>query len=167
MRSLSLALTLSALLFAPPAGAQTRDDASTERPHAGHAVFVEIGGSGLLYSLNYERRLPGGAAARVGGSFVRAQDVSVATLPLTLSWLAGRGAHRLELGGGLLIGRVRDAVDLAEFGGTLTTALATGTLGYRWQHQPHGMLLRVTLTPFVTGHPRAFPWAGLSVGYAF
>ena len=83
---------------------------------ADNSLYLELGGSGAVYSLNYERFVHDDVSLRVGFGYVSLKganidggtvtaDVSMLTIPVTASYLGiGSGNHRLELGAR---GRVR------------------------------------------------------------
>jgi len=144
---------------------------------ARNSIFLELGGNGLLYSLNYDHKFFDHASARIGGMFltVAADDpntldgrVSVILVPILANYLVGNGSSRLEIGGGLLLGGVNadasvenEAID--EIGGGATL---TANLGYRLQPRDGGFLFRIGFTP-VFGPGYFLPWAGLSLGATF
>lgn len=136
---------------------------SQPKPGQNH-VFFELGGSGLLYSVNYERLLSGGWNVRLGWS----------TVSFIYSYKAYfGGATKLlssprrgfELGGavGLLVlthflfWEIDPPVG-APYGGPI--------LGYRYLPESRGPTFRIAATPLVTSEG-VTPWVGLSVGYAF
>ena len=98
--------SLAVLLLLPAAAAAQ----SNEPSHA--AMYVEAGGSGLLYSVNYEARLVGMVNGRIGFMAVNQPvndgtsqiDVGVLLVPVMANVLVGSGSHRLELGAGPLLG---------------------------------------------------------------
>src|SRR5687768_16314907 len=99
-------LVLSLLAAVPDSSAQ----------EARNAVHFELGGSAIVPSFNYERRLNANWFGRVGASVVvgETEDDSDTTfvVPLTASHVSNPAAnHHLELGGGLTI-TVGDRQDL-------------------------------------------------------
>ncbi|HEX8696164.1 MAG TPA: hypothetical protein VF746_27350 [Longimicrobium sp.] len=170
--ALALALAASLPLAARPAAAQEE----VQPPLARNAVYVELLGSGLLYSINYDRLITPSVAGRVGFMFVRAEDDSgdsgtIAIAPITASKLWGNGSSHFETGVGLAVatadfdfGELDDFDEDADL--SSTTVYGTGVLGYRYQRPGGGFLFRVGLTPIFTTNDFA-PWFGLSFGYAF
>lgn len=164
-RSSFAAAALLALALARPARADDEDDGSPPLP-APNAVYVELGGSALAYSVNYERRVDEHVALRVGvGAWP-----SAAVVPFACYALLGGGAHHLELGLGLGVG----AGGGAHAGVQAFAALPS--VGYRYQPREGGFVFRLTgevITfggqgPFVSEPGGAiFPWLGLSLGRAF
>lgn len=174
MRAAVLFLSLGAIVFAA-APARLAAQATPE-----NAIYVELLGSGGLYSLNYERRI-GTARARVGFSNWTVDDLFGAgkdrytVLPLTVSHVAGSGNHHLESGGGVTIGHTAFS---SSFDGSRTSSgfvSLTGLLGYRYQKPASGFIFRAVLTPFYgfgreqVAYPDQgfFPSFGISFGSAF
>jgi hypothetical protein len=175
---------LASLLLANQASAQSSGSAATlpsgahqpARDQAGpanQAVYLEIGGNGGLYSLNYERYLNEDVTFRVGAMFLwlpQGADVPHgpwAGVPMTLSFVGKRlGDHALELGGGVL--PMYDRLD-GRGRGSLSLS-ATAVAGYRYAPADGGYLFRAGLTPHVLvgrGESLFVPWAGVSFGYRF
>ena len=174
MQRITLAF-LTCLMVAAPASSQ---DAAPE-PEARNALYFELGGNALLYSLNYERRLRDAVSARAGFMFLAVEgtdndtgqsaDAKVALIPLMINGLLGDGAGRLELGIGPIFGLASGSVSDVEgtqvdFSG-LGFAGVTSTIGYRDQPSDGGIIFRAGLVPFYSGEPQL--WGGLSLGYAF
>ena len=176
MRTISL-LVAAVLLLATTGGKVASQAAA---PSAVNAVYFELGGNAIVYSVNYERRLSDTWSGRAGFMIVSASgvdvdtgdqvDASVAIIPLMANALVGRGTHRLELGIGPLFaiggGQVEDAEvgDVDEFSAA-GLAGVTSTFGYRRQPRDGGFVFRASLNPFYSERPQL--WAGLSVGWAF
>lgn len=169
-------MTLGLLaILALPLAAVAQDDEPFSAPNA---VYFELGGNGLLYTFNYERRFRDHLAGRAGLMFFALEgttsdgeevDVEAVLVPLMINGLIGDGAGRFEIGAGPLIGyadaSARDIegteIDVEGFG----FAGVTSTLGYRYHPQDGGFLFRVGLTPFISGSPQI--WGGISIGYVF
>jgi hypothetical protein len=162
------ALLLLALLLAPATLAQ----------EARNAVHFELGGSAIVPSVNYERRLNTNWFGRAGLSVVTGQsdsatDGDTATtfiVPLTASYVSRpSSSHHLELGGGVTIAG-GDRQELYDFGDgedeEFSTLFVTGIVGYRYQKPDGGFQFRAAFTP-VAGGGDFLPWAGVSFGYAW
>jgi hypothetical protein len=147
---------------------------------ARNAAYFELGGNGILYSFNYDRRFNDTWTGRAGFMIVSANgidedtgdevDVDIAIIPLMINALVGRGTHRLELGIGPLFAIAGAQVEDAEVGdidefSAAGLAGVTSTFGYRRQPTNGGFVFRAALNPFYSGQPQL--WAGLSVGWAF
>ena len=140
MRAMFCAIALVAGLAAP-SYAQTSG-----------AAYLEVGGSGLYYSVNGELPIGGERTVRVGGM----------TLPgpasggtASINQLIGRGNGRFILGLGATFAR----------GHGINLGAATATIGYRYAI-PGGMFVQYALTPFFTTDG-PIPWSGISVGKSF
>jgi hypothetical protein len=140
---------------------------------AQHAAYAEIGGSGIIPTVNYERRFSPNFAAHIGLGVVSASesggdtDVTVA-LPLVGSYISHpQSNHHFEAGGGLLF-VFGDAQDFDAFDedDSVSNVAVTGLAGYRYQKPDRGFVFRATVTPVVYDGGVA-PWAGLSFGYAW
>lgn len=154
---------------------------------AKNSMFVELGGSGVMYSLNYERFFLQDAAVRVGAMYFGISSSATSgttTDSASASWLAipilaeytgvRQGNHALELGVGI---EPMHFSATASSDGTFGAAngwLMTGTaaIGYRYQNPAGGFLFRATFTPLFVFSPAqggsAFvPWGGVSFGYSF
>lgn len=164
--------------------------AAQERPvSARDAVYLEVGGYGGYYSLNYDRRISDRLAVRVGGSETAFTNLDgerfhITALPVGVGFLidpemlrpgASRwfgGAHRwIEIGPGLVLGSEGSDRESAPEERTGLVVL-TGTLGFRLQRPTQGWLLRIGLTPFLPlkSPPGTFftgVSGGISVGYSF
>lgn len=144
---------------------------SQAQDFARNSIFLELGGNGALYSLNYDHKFFDHASARVGGMYLplSAEDsddrVNVALFPIMINYLVGSGSSRLEVGIGTLAGYVSGNADNENFSEGAVGGL-TGTLGYRLQPVDGGFLFRIGVTPFTTGAGIQL-WGGLSLGATF
>jgi hypothetical protein len=151
-----------------------------EAPAARNAVFVELLGNGGLYSVNYERMLTDQLGLRVGFATWDSPFLSdgtppdrYETLPVTMSYLLGRGERKLELGGGITFGQ--RTFDRSSGGRDFSFRSLTAIVGYRSQPREGGYLFRVGATPFYSfddgeeayPDPGLFFSAGVSFGYRF
>lgn len=136
-----------------------------------HALYAELMGSGIFYSLNFEYRLSKWIALRGGGgTMTSSADRSYVNLLLMAMFISNDDGNAFELGAGGVGVRVRDADGSAEFG--MAGALA---LGYRYQPIEGGVMFRVTYTPLFYKRFSLSDWnvtytrtmVGLSMGYAF
>lgn len=129
------------------------------------SVYVELGGNALIYSLNYDVLFPSNWGIRLGTGFYphdfrdrtlyRSSDDSYAFLGLVMGTkMLGKTAHKIEVGTGLLFGRIydREEWDFIEPPG------ATFTLGYRlYPAKPSYFTFKAAFTPVITRtgfHPR-------------
>ena len=157
------------LAFAAPADAQ-----DVHPPVRTNALYLELLGNGGLFSINYERavgpslRVRVGAASWTAQSFWSEAETQIATFPLLLHALPGRGPHRLEAAVGVLPGRRRQDRNVGESGAFVSL---TGLVGYRYEPPDRRFLFRAGVTPFYGfGDPAiAYPDKGFlpSIGISF
>lgn len=162
------------MLFAQLAPAQDLEERDPRQ-----SVFLEVGGPGVAYSVNYERYLSPDWSIRAGGSVFslvesETRDAMTAFVaPITGQYLFFEGAHHLELGAGLHVGVIRSTLNTYDQAEAFGMIAATGVVGYRYQKPDGGWLFRATFTPMYWGERFAILgsplqlWGGLSVGYAF
>jgi hypothetical protein len=149
---------------------------------ADNTVFAEVLGNGLLYSINYERRvvLSGiDLGLRGGASFFTykvAKDegtgnLTLATFPLVVSAYFGPPRHKLQLGIGatwLYVSTSTDNTGTKFSGGEDGLGLAaTAVVGYRYVPPGGGFTFGAGFTPLVRTGKGVLAWGGLSGGYAF
>ena len=161
--------------------------AAKER-EAKNAIYLDLLGPGLLYSINYDRMITDEFSARIGFSYfgvgASATDSTGATtasasfsywaVPITASYLGiGSDTNMLELGAGASIlnfsgsGLIEsDDADVGA-GASVTTLSATAMVGYRRQPADGGFVFRVGLSPVMTFGAGMLPWGYLSLGAAF
>ncbi len=103
-RPLAGCLTIAALVAVAPSGAHAQGGRT-----AFNTIFLELGGNGLIYSVNYERIMPSDVSLRAGFSYMSVSgasgtasaNVSALGIPLTFSYLGlGGGSAKFELGAG-------------------------------------------------------------------
>jgi hypothetical protein len=161
--------------------------ANSEGREAKNAIYVDLAGPGLFYSLNYDRELIPNLSARIGISYLSigasATDGSGNTasvglsywaVPITASYLGIGSANNIfELGGGPVImnfsgsGLVESGDEDVSAGGSVTTVALTGLAGYRHQPADGGFVFRVGLSPMMVLGANFLPWGYLSLGAAF
>lgn len=140
--------------------------ASQELMVKSKAVFFELGGSGGIASLNFEKQF----SERNNTRFAWRTGISVAPvdrnsgtgiiLPVLLHALTGKAPHRLDLG----IGQGITVTTKGSFY-LLTTACA----GYRYQKEESPWFYRLAYTPLISWleHWQVQHWGGISIGYTF
>ena len=185
MKKFCLLLVAFAALATPamadPMG-RGRDDRD-----ANNSFFLEGGGPGLLYSLNYERLVESDWALRIGVSYASisasagstSAEASFLTVPVTASYLGLReGNHILELGVGAtgIYASGAGSSGVTAASGSGMTALGTVMVGYRRQPVNGGFQFRVGFEAlagkglaFSNPDPNAFgvlPWLYMSLGFS-
>lgn len=129
-----------------------------------NSLYIELGGNALAYSVNYDRIYDERYVFRAGIGYFGVDNASVAIIPLTASYLFGRGASKFEIGVGMTIVTAR----LSGFAGISGSPalLGTGILAYRYQPMDGGFFFRGGLAPF-WGSSGFYPWYSLSFGVSF
>lgn len=163
----ALALTATLATLAALAGS-----ASPAAANPANSLFLEVGGAGGFYSLNYERFVSPSVSLRGGAGYLWVWP----SIPLTATWFVGEGTHRLELGAGAVLfltpsedkddaNVLEDLIeDILIAEGRGTQVVGTATAGYRLTSGR--FLLRLAFTPYWKGD-EFVPWAGASLGLAF
>ena len=121
------------------------------------SIYLELGGTALVYSMNYEKLFNDHFALRFGISFFEVFS-SVTIFPMSVSWLLSdsNSDWHIELGGsaGLV---VKEQFYFGPIIGIRKHNVSEG-----------GFLFRVTATPFWDPLERErFFWAGISIGGSF
>lgn len=162
--------------------AESEDESAAAEREAKNAIYLDLLGPGLIYSINYDRVITGDLSARIGLSYLSlgasTDDAEVGfsylAVPLTVSYLGiGSENNMLEVGGGLVLMSVKGSglVDAGESSGSVeasaTLLSATGIVGYRHQPADGGFVFRVGLSPLMTFGDGFLPWGYLSLGAAF
>lgn len=164
------------------------EDADDERS-AQNVVFGEIGGNGVLYSVNYERLFgDSGFSARIGFSYMaisfggttidangRATTVSASTswvtVPLLANYYVGGVRNKLHLGLGFTMLIVTANASEGALFGSVSGFLPcpTAVLGYRYLPPDGGFAFSVGFTPFLfpSSNRPFLPWGGLGFGGVF
>jgi len=176
------------IALALAAAASCATAAQAQQRYASSSLFLEGGGPGLLYSVNYEILFDGDYGIRAGFSYqpLSASSsptggsgrASLFTIPILLTHLVSFRSSALELGGGATIIKA----DGAGSGSGLsvpspgTTVIGTATLGYRFQPPAGGMQFRIGVEALVgkglamhNPDPNSIgvlPWMYLSIGYS-
>ena len=136
-----------------------------------NSFYLELVGSGGLYSINYDRLFTENFGARIGFMYFEADwlfyflDVDMFLIPTTLNFLVGTGKHKFELGAGPVF-----VFGSASFFGSDPVSGSgvawTGTIGYRYQQNDGGFMWRVGFTP-VLFSGEFYPYGGISFGFSF
>lgn len=163
------------MMVAPPAMVPMPELDPTRT--AMNALFVEFGGNGLFYTLNYERFLTQDVSARVGLGYLSVRNsaieggvsASLTTVPLLINYLGiGEYNHRLELGAGAVFFHLSaptyDGLG-SDFGSGALLA-ATGSISYRYVPLNGGFNFKAGFTPLLSSFG-LLPLVGVSLGAAF
>ncbi|WP_209328837.1 hypothetical protein [Lunatimonas salinarum] len=151
------------------------------------SIYLELGGAGLAYSVNYDFRFDKanqqswGMRMGAGGWATRSDfsSESLLTIPVQVNRLFGKRKHFFEIGGGatFIHYRDRDTWNNSNFewrnfnfildSGDTPAFMGTLNMGYRKVPENGGFTFRANLTP-IFNHNGFWPlFAGISFGYAF
>lgn len=154
----------------------SEDDSSG--PKAKNALFLELLGNGILYSLNYDRRLNDRFSLRAGMMYFSigasssdgssSSKATVLLVPVLFNVLFGGKNHKFELGAGPLVAYASaEASGIGGSAGGKGVGFAgTSSIGYRYSPADGGFFFRAGLAPLISS--KGFlPWPELSFGAAF
>ncbi len=176
MRSTLLASALSCAILIGPTATLVAQEKPV--PFARNAIYFEVFGQGVLYSINYDYRLTPNIGLRAGFSYwsivpfflLSTGELKFTDFPLTVNYLTGRGTSHFEMGVGVVPVFISlDGHDLlfgSEIRGSGRVLLGTATIGYRAQPRDGGFIFRIGLTPLFT-FKHLIVSGGLSFGVAF
>ena len=148
-------------------------------PEARTAAYLELGGNAIVYSGNVERRFGDTFAVSTGlgglGFREPTNDTSFGFVlnPWRVHALLGGERHHFEAALGVTWGLARGDMNQPGRPVNFWVVNATSAVGYRYQPDDGGLVLRVALTPHYGGQRFAplgsalQPWAGASVGWAW
>jgi hypothetical protein len=160
-----------------PLFSQPAVEEQPRKPYSSGCFYLELLGTGLLYSINYEHRFAENWSGRAGFTrfsiptiFEPELDLSVTGFPVLLNYLAGSDGHYFEMGAGVLILRLsltgRELWLGMNVNGHVNRVIGAAAIGYRYQPSKGGFLFRIGVTPLF--HPGGVKISGgLSVGAAF
>jgi len=170
--------SLIIILFMGTGVSFTNGQVKEDGPVARSAIYIELAGQGLLYSVNYEYLLADDISVRIGYSqwtisslfLFTAGELSFTGFPVMVNYLSGSGSGHLELGLGVMPMKISlDGHDIlfgTDVSNSATLLIGTATLGYRYQPPDGGFVFRIGLTPFFNEKVIAVS-GGLSMGVAF
>ena len=130
------------------------DEPETKEPQ--NAIYLELFGNGLLYTLNYERLVFDVFYLRAGGGYISIRTsgdrYTAYSIPIMLNKFYGKRNKKLEIGIGFILsnfeGRSEDDVDTGHEGLALKwfDYGITTTIGYRHQYN-NGGIFRIGVQP--------------------
>jgi hypothetical protein len=152
------------------------------------SFYAELGGPGILFSANIDRRFSksaigwGGRAGLGfvtsyediyvpqpgGGYYTSGRQLSVVTLPVQVNYIFGKPSspHTFEVGAGVtVLGRKIDLFD-SYYDQERSSVFGTASFMYRRQPAGGGFSWRAGFTPLI-GSGYIQPSGGISVGYNF
>jgi hypothetical protein len=129
-----------------------------------NVVYLELGGAGIMYSLNYERRFTEKLWGRAGLSYF----FLFGSAHISTQYLWGDGPWHFETGLGITAGYVDTIFSLENEDDRLSAVLYNATIGLRYQKKEQNIFFKAGFTPLVTfNFRRAVPYGGLSFGVTF
>lgn len=138
-----------------------------------HTVNVELGGPGLLHSLNYEYGFHSDFALRVGYGTPILFNVfyDYQNFIVTGHYKLGEGRGKLDLGGGMAVFTLKRFL-FWELEDRITVVNPVLNIGYRLEPiKGSGVQFKIAFTPIFTLFEESdqvmVPWGGLSLGYTF
>lgn len=134
-------------------------------------LYLELGGNGLIYSVNYERflsdnfTLRGGFGITPGIIFAEGTFIHI---PFTIGYLIGGESSKFEAGLGATYFSGTDVEIFGLPSGDQSLIFMTGIIGYRYI-SPNGFVFRIFFTPLYSkeSDPDFIPSGGLSFGFMF
>jgi hypothetical protein len=145
-------------------------------------VYLELGGTGYYYSVNYELLIVKSSATalfgRIGLEYLPIRDADrMVHFPLAANLLLGKKRSKLEIGFGALFRLDFSPNNIGGEGYYLTNPptriFMAPALGWRWNSKPNEygeqFMIRATFTPLLgmnvfSSTPFFVPWAGISFG---
>ena len=119
----------------------------TDRPP--QAVYFQIGGSGPILSVNYDRRFSkkvNGAGFTAGVGYYSLLGISLFSIPASLNYLIGRNSHFIELAAGTTFASATSDL-FSEESETGSAFIFHVNLGYRYQPTRGGFFFRGGVSP--------------------
>lgn len=147
--------------------------APLEAQHSPVGLYFQAGGEGLGLSANLDVGLTQSLRLRGGAGWIW----TVATFPVTASYLVSHKNSTFEVGGGVTVmhfvdeftddeGTINDFFENVFFlEGQKDKTIPVGIVGWRY-HPRHGAILRLALNPMLV-NDRVHLYGGLSLGFTF
>lgn len=166
---LSIVIILTSALHAK---AQQADVIQPEVKSPKNAIYLELFGSGFVYTLNYERAISDNLHLRIGGGYIGWQGLNdsglkIFSIPVLMNKLYGKKNAKLELGAGFVItnsdlnlGKDRDTGRDSNFRLSLNNFAITSTVSFRYEFK-NNRIFRIGLNP-----QYQFGNTGLLTGFA-
>jgi len=172
LKTLISVLTITgSLLAGSSANGQTSND-SLKR----NAVYIELFGQGILYSVNYDYRIKENIALRAGLTTYGINFFSktnVTGFPMMLNYLSGKRKGHFEAGIGFMPLLVTEETgwfswedDEKKQSESAVGFIGNINLGYRYQPRTGGFIFRINFTPLIF-QEQLWPFGGISFGYGF
>jgi len=163
-------LFLFLLFISINAIAQVSETTSSGEDKRAQNIFVELGGQGLLFTVNYDSRFSkkrDGIGGRAGIGYIAEGGDYATTVPLSLNYLLGKGKHFFEMGLGATILTTGGTDESFLFDENNSNVIGTMSFSYRLQPVDRGFSFRAGLTPVFNKNFFIPYYAGISLGYSF
>ena len=162
--------TLVLLFLSVLVKGQESGSTSSENGKRAQNVFVELGGQGLLFTANYDSRFSkrrDGLGGRAGIGYISIGGDNASTVPLSLTYLLGKGRQFFEIGLGATLLATSGNDNSFLFNENNSNIIGTMSFSYRLQPIDRGFSFRAGLTPIFNKNFFIPYYAGLSLGYSF
>ena len=153
MKKIFLTILISTSLFV-----SVFAQADGEAMGATKAIYGEFGGSGLIFSANFDSRFRGnnGLGFRIGIGGAGGTGGGILTFPVGFNYLSGKGPHHLEAGATITL--VTAAFDISDEG---STWFILPHIGYRFTKPSNSFNGRIYVGPLIGDGFVFFPFGGL------
>lgn len=134
-------------------------------------IYLEVGGSGLFSSINYERQLTKqpGLGIRLGVGFTPIVGTVFITMPAGINYLFKLKDDKSFIDAGInliLFSNHNEGYWDGESITYLIKGIAIPNIGYR-RHTTKNLMWRISFTPVITKESGFSPWGGISIGKRF
>lgn len=153
---------------------QSSDDMLVKLPSGvekrAHNVFVELGGQGLQYSINYDTRFSDrrkGFGGRLGLGYISLKGRKAATIPVSLNYLLGKGRHFADFGLGATMLISNGSKPDMFYSSPTKSIVYTTNVSYRFQPIQKGISMRAGVGPVFNYDFNLVYYFGISLGYTF
>ncbi len=120
---------------------------------APQAVYFQLGGSGPILSVNYDRRFQkklNGLGFAVGIGYFGVEGVSLFSVPVSLNYLFGHNSHFVELAAGTTFVSAQTSDFFGSGSNSGSGFLYHINVGYRYQPTTGGFFFRGGVSPIFT-----------------
>jgi hypothetical protein len=156
-------VVLCIVLITGSVQAQKDKSGSENTGPASKAVYGELGGSGFLFSANFDSRFKGskGLGFRIGIGGAGGTGGGILTIPFGLNALTGNGPNYFE--GGITATFITGDISLSD--NNAGSWFVLPHIGYRYSKPTKSFNGRIYVGPFITSDFVFFPFGGVSVGF--
>lgn len=173
MKTIIIFFLISLSFFQPTCGKEIEPNPT--------AIFLELGGQGLLLSLNADYKFSKQFSIRGGFSYL----LLGYGFPFSFNYISNpKSSYHFEAGIGFIFGSTSSFNFLGYSGGGKEFFFLTSNIGLRYQPQKDGFFFRLTFNPLFNFKSSEYidegrsgtvsktelefkPWFGLSIGYSF